>query len=77
MKYVYVLFGEMCGTPAVRWDRYDDCVMHVRTAHVPRFEVEIGTKKPLFKKFGLSYEDFCRLSDEGKMAPSRPRREAA
>jgi hypothetical protein len=67
VKYVYVLFGKMGGTPAVRWGRYEDSVMHVRTSHVPRFEVEIGTKKPLFKKFGLTYEKFCALTDEGKM----------
>ena len=68
VKYVYVLFGKMGGKPEVRWGRYEDSVMHVRTSHVPRFEVEIDTKKPLFKKFGLTYEDFCKLTDEGKMA---------
>lgn len=66
-KHVYVLFGKMGGTPAVRWGRYEDSVMHVRTSHVPRFEVEIGTKKPLFKKLGVSYQEFCDLPPEGKM----------
>lgn len=67
VKYVYVLFGKMGGTPEVRWGRYEDSVMHVRTSHVPRFEVEIGTDRPLFVKFGLTYDGFCELSDEGKM----------
>lgn len=67
VKYVYVLFGKMGGEPEVRWGRYEDSVMHVRTSHVPRFEVEIGTDKPLFAKFGLTYDDFCALPDEGKM----------
>jgi len=67
VKYVYVLFGKMGGTPEVRWGRYEDSVMHVRTSHVPRFEVEIGTNKPLFAKFGLTYDEFCELPDEGKM----------
>jgi len=67
VKYVYVLFGKMGGTPEVRWGRYEDSVMHVRTSHVPRFEVEIGTNKPLFAKFGLTYDQFCELPDEGKM----------
>ena len=67
VKYVYVLFGKMGGTPEVRWGRYEDSVMHVRTSHVPRFEVEIGTNKPLFTKFGLTYDQFCELPDEGKM----------
>src|SRR5713101_709241 len=38
VKYVYVLFGKMGGRPEVRWGRYEDSVMHVRTSHVPRFE---------------------------------------
>jgi hypothetical protein len=67
IKHVYVLFGKMGGTPEVRWGRYEDSVMHVRTSHVPRFEVEIGTNKPLFAKFGLTYDEFCELPDEGKM----------
>lgn len=67
VKHVYVLFGKMGGSPEIRWGRYEDSVMHVRTSHVPRFEVQIGTDKPLFKKFGLTYEDFCKLPDEGKM----------
>lgn len=67
VHHVYLLFGKMGGTPAVRWNRYEDCVMHVRTSHVPRFEVEIGTKKPLFSKFGVTYDQFCALSLEQKM----------
>lgn len=68
VRHVYVLFGKMGGAAEVRWARYEDSVMHVRTSHVPRFEVEIGTDRPLFKRFGLSYEEFRRLGDEGKMA---------
>jgi hypothetical protein len=67
VKHVYVLFGKMGGTPEVRWGRYEESVMHVRTSHVPRFEVEIGTDRPLFAKFGLTYDEFCELPDEGKM----------
>ena len=61
------MFGKMGGKPEVRWGRYEECVMHVRTSHVPRFEVQIGAKEPLFKKFGISYEDFSKLTDEEKM----------
>jgi hypothetical protein len=67
VKHVYVLFGKMGGRPEVRWGRYEDSVMHVRTSHVPRFEVEIGTDKSLFTKFGLTYDEFRELPDEGKM----------
>jgi hypothetical protein len=67
VKEVYVLFGKMGGVPEVRWGRYEDCVMHVRTSHVPRFEVEIGAKQSLFKKFGITYDKFCELPEEEKM----------
>ena len=67
VKHIYILFGKMGGTPEVRFGRYEECVMHVRTSHVPRFEVEIGAKESLFTKFGISYEEFCALSPHNKM----------
>lgn len=67
VRFVYVLFGKMGGIPEVRWGRYEDSVMHVRTSHVPRFEIEIGTDRPLFVRFGLTYDQSCALPDEGKM----------
>lgn len=68
VQHIYVLFGKMGATPEVRWGRYEDCVMHVRTSHVPRFEVEINPKKSLFAQFGISYAEFCKQPPEGKMA---------
>jgi hypothetical protein len=38
-----------------------------RTSHVPRFEVEIGAEESLFKKFGITYEQFSSLTEEGRM----------
>jgi hypothetical protein len=67
VQHIYLLFGKIGGTPEVRWNRYEDCVMHVRTSHVPRFEVEIGAIEPLFVKFGVSYEKFQGLSIHEKM----------
>lgn len=55
VKHIYIVFGKMGGEPGVRWGRYEESVMHVRTSHVPRFEVEIGTTRPLFPKFGITY----------------------
>jgi hypothetical protein len=49
VKQVYIMFGKMGGKPAVRWGEYEKCVMHVRTSHVPRFEVEIGAPESLFE----------------------------
>lgn len=67
VKHIYVVFGKMGGKPAVRWGRYEECVMHVRTSHVPRFEVDIDAKQSLFKKFGITYDHFSALSEEGRM----------
>lgn len=67
VKYVYVLFGKMGGNPTVKWAKYDHCVMHVRTSHVPRFEVEVGTEKSLFVRMKTSYEEFRKLPQEKKM----------
>ncbi len=67
VKYIYVIFGKMGGNPEVKWAKYDDCVMHVRTSHVPRFELEIGAKEPLFVKFGIPYPEFQKLDIHKKM----------
>lgn len=67
VKEVYLLFGKMGGVPEVRWQRYEDCVMHVRTSHVPRFEVEIGAENSLFAKMELSYDVFRMLPMHEKM----------
>lgn len=65
--FVYVIFGKMGGVPEVKWDRYDNCVIHVRTSHVPRFELEIDAKSSLFDLMKISYEDFSVLPIEEKM----------
>lgn len=65
---IYILFGKMGGdSPEVRWAKYDDCVIHVRTSHVPRFEVEMSERESLFSKIGISYLDFSKLPMEEKM----------
>ncbi len=67
VNYIYVIFGKMGGDPEVKWGKYEDCVMHVRTSHVPRFEVEIGAKQSLFSKMGVAYEEFKEADPEEKM----------
>ncbi len=67
VKHIYVLFGKMGGAPEVKWGKYEDCVMHVRTSHVPRFEVEINPKESLFTKMGVTYEEFLHFTPEEKM----------
>ena len=66
VEHVYLLFGKM-GVPAVRWGRYGDCVVHVRTSHVPRFEVEMQPGASFFERLGTSYEQFHQTSPEQKM----------
>ncbi len=72
VKYIYVVFGKMGGVPEVRWGEYEASVVHVRTSHVPRFEVDLTSddeNRPdsLFKQMGISYEDFRKLEMRQKM----------
>ena len=65
--HIYVVFGKMGGIPEVKWQSYEDSVIHVRTSHVPRFELEMDSKSSLFKKMKISYADFSKLPVEKKM----------
>lgn len=71
VEHIYVVFGKMGGVPEVKWDKYDDCVIHVRTSHVPRFELEIGADRSLFEIMGVEYGEFNRLSEADKMTHIR------
>lgn len=67
VKYIYLVFGKMGGEPDVRWSDYETSVVHVRTSHVPRFEVQIDNKESLFKQMGIAYDDFTKLQMQEKM----------
>jgi hypothetical protein len=72
VKKIYIIFGKMGGTPEVRWGNYEQSVVHVRTSHVPRFEVELPSEKAaikqsLFEEMGVRYDDFRKLPMQEKM----------
>lgn len=67
VKKIYLVFGKMGGAPEVKWGEYDKSVMHVRTSHVPRFEVELFAEHSLFEKMGISYDEFRQLPMDEKM----------
>jgi hypothetical protein len=72
VKHIYIVFGKMGGTPEVRWGDYEQSVIHVRTSHVPRFEVELPSEKAevrqsLFTEMGVLYDDFRKLPIQEKM----------
>jgi hypothetical protein len=75
VKHVYIVFGKMGGKPEVSWGIYEESVIHVRTSHVPRFEVEVpprsssanNQKESLFQKFGIDYPSFSILPLQEKM----------
>lgn len=72
VKHVYIVFGKMGGIPTVRWGEYEESVIHVRTSHVPRFEVELPSDghprhESLFKQMGIRYDDFRKLDMQEKM----------
>ncbi|MEM5501221.1 hypothetical protein WNY59_06425 [Ahrensia kielensis] len=65
--FVYLVYGKMGGVPEVKWADYGASIVHVRTSHVPRFEIEIGSKKSLFSEIGIRYDEFRLLPMEQKM----------
>ena len=72
VKHIYIVFGKMGGIPEVRWADYEQSVIHVRTSHVPRFEVELPSskaevKESLFENMGIRYDDFRKLHMQEKM----------
>ncbi len=71
IKTIYIVFGKMGGVPEVKWGEYEKSVIHVRTSHVPRFEVELNSKKSLFQQMGISYDDFRQLPMVEKMTHIR------
>jgi hypothetical protein len=71
VEHVYILYGKMGGIPGVRWGQYGDCVCHVRTSHVPRFEVDMEPHESLFFKMGTTYEAFSHMPVEERMKSIR------
>ena len=72
VKHIYIIFGKMGGVPEVQWGDYGQSVIHVRTSHVPRFEVELPSakatvKQSLFDEMGIKYDDFRKLQMQEKM----------
>ena len=71
VKYIYLIYGKMGGIPEVRWSDYDKSIIHVRTSHVPRFEVEIPdvgkNHESLFNQIGITYDKFRQLKMNEKM----------
>ena len=67
VNHIYVMYAKMGGDPEVRWGRYEESVIHVRTSHVPRFELQIGAEESLFSKIGITYAEFSKLPIEEKM----------
>lgn len=67
VKKIYLVFGKMGGVAEVKWGEYEKCVMHVRTSHVPRFEVELYPEKSLFDQMETTYDAFRSSTMEDKM----------
>ena len=72
VKHIYIVFGKMGGSPEVRWADYEQSIIHVRTSHVPRFEIELPSEKTvekesLFVGMKIRYDDFRKLPMKDKM----------
>lgn len=64
---IFVIYGKMGGVPEVRWADYGESIIHVRTSHVPRFEIEIGSERSLFEQIGITYDEFRTKDMHEKM----------
>jgi hypothetical protein len=71
VEHVYVVYAKMGDTPEVRWRVYQDAVMHVRTSHVPRFEIDMEAKQSLFERVNVPYERFRVMDMQDKMVVIR------
>ena len=71
VQHIYIVYGKMGGQAEVRWSNWEDSVIHVRTSHVPRFEIELSKdelpKDSLFKQMGITYDKFRGLPMQEKM----------
>lgn len=79
LQQIYVIFGRGGNVKhktrvppipirGVRWGKYEEVVYHARTSHRLRFEIDLTDSKPsLFKRWGIKYEDFAKLSYPEKM----------
>jgi hypothetical protein len=67
VEHIYLIYGKLGGSPEVKWAEYGKSIVHVRTSHVPRFEVEVGSTRSLFDQIGISYEKFRLLPMADKM----------
>lgn len=69
VKRIVILEAKMGGTPLVKWKDYGDAIIHVRSSHDPRFEVDVtaGPDDSLFKTINISYDDFAVLPIDEKM----------
>jgi hypothetical protein len=68
---VFLVYAKLGGLAEVRWKDYGSCVVHVRTSHRPRYEVDLEAKKSLFDSMGVSYDDFREMPESEKMAHIR------
>lgn len=74
VKQIFVMFGKRGGPdPGVRFGRYDERVVHVRSSHVPRFEVDMSTNadESLFKEMKVAYPVFTGMTMREKMKKVR------
>lgn len=67
IEEIYVIFGKQGGAPAVNWGSYGESIVHVRTSHLPRFEVEVPPSRSLFENLGINYTEFAKLTLHERM----------
>ncbi len=65
---IFVLWcKEGSPNPDIKFRPYEEVVMHVRTSHVPRFEIDMTTSQNLFDQFKTTYKQFTNFEMSEKM----------
>lgn len=67
VQEIWVLWCKQGGDPEIKYRKYEDVVMHVRTSHVPRFEIDMKATESLFDLFKIDYHTFSALDMTRKM----------
>lgn len=65
-RSIYIIYGKMGGWPEVRWQKYENCVTHVRISHAPRFVIEMDRAGRFFDTINIAYSDFCQFASGTK-----------
>ena len=64
---IYLIWCKAGGEPKVATRLYEDAIYHVRTSHLPRFEIDMQNTDSWFEKIKIKYSEFSNLFTHQRM----------